>query len=63
MLPPCKRGFGLLPLPPDTTPLPVPLLGLPADPRPLPSLPLADDPELLLESVNEGDPLLLEEVE
>jgi len=41
----------------------VPLLGLPADPRPLPSLPLADDPELLLESVNEGDPLLLEEVE
>jgi hypothetical protein len=47
----------------------VPLLGLPADPRPLPPLPLPnevdpDDPELpLLEGVDGGDPLLLEEVE
>jgi hypothetical protein len=47
----------------------VPPLGLPGDPRPLPSLPLPDDvdpdgPALpLLEGVDEGDPLLLEEVE
>ena len=69
MLPPCVDGVGLLLLPPETTPLLVPLLGLPADPRPLLPLPLPDevdpdDPELpLLEGVDEGDPVLLEEVE
>jgi hypothetical protein len=66
VLPPCEDGVGLLLLPPVTTPLLVPPLGLPADPRPLLPLPLPDevDPELpLLEGVDEGDPLLLEEVE
>jgi len=65
VLPPCEDGVGLLLLPPVTTPLLVPLLGLPADPRPLPLPPPdevdPDDPELpLLEGVDGGDPLLLE---
>ena len=69
MLPPCDDGVGLLLLSPETTPLLVLPLGLPADPRPLLPLPLPDevdpdDPELPLpEGVDEADPLLLEDVE
>jgi len=69
VLPPCVDGVRLLLLPPETTPLLVSLLALPVDPRPLPPLPLPDDvdpdgpPLLLLEGVDEGDPVLLGEVE
>jgi hypothetical protein len=67
VLPPSEDGVGLLLLPPETTPLLVPLPVLPADRRPLLPLPDdvdPDDPELpSLEGVDEGDPVLLEEVE